>query len=254
MLDNCKQLVESYIAWLKASISIAEVNGTCEITTPFLDRHNDQLQIYVSKQNGKLLLSDDGAIISDLETSGCPLDSPVRQQLLATILRGFGVRNEAGVLSVEAEPEDFPRKKHALLQAMMTVNDMFMTAHPRVVSLFLEDVTRFLESKQIRFSPGVEFTGKTGFVHRFDFLIPKSQREPERLVRAINHPDKNQTLLLISSWSDTREVRPAGSKLIAVLNDEERAASPEIQEALGKYEILAVPWSRRDDHVDLLAA
>jgi hypothetical protein len=99
------------------------------------------------------------------------------------------VREERGELFVEASEEHFAQKKHVLLQAMIAVNDMFMTSKHRVATLFLEDVSRFLDSHDVRYSPNVEFTGKTGFVHRFDFLIPKSKKRPERLIRAINHPN-----------------------------------------------------------------
>ena len=183
MDSKCDNLVASYLNWLKDKITSTDINGVCEITTPFLDHHNDRLQIYVQKQGQGLRLSDDAYIISDLEISGCQLDSPQRRQLLQTILNGFGVREEDGELFVEASAEDFAKKKHALLQAMMTVNDMFMTSKHRVASLFIEDVQRFLEDHDVRYTPDVEFTGKSGYIHKFDFVIPKSRQQPERLSR-----------------------------------------------------------------------
>jgi len=49
---------------------------------------------------------------------------------------------------------------------------MFMTAKQRVASLFLEDVTHFLDGGAVRYSPNIEFTGRSGFVHKYDFVIP----------------------------------------------------------------------------------
>jgi len=254
MTKDCGKLVASYLAWLKAKITVREINGVCEITTPFLDRHNDRLQIYVQEKDGRMLLSDDGYIIGDLESCGCGLDSPHRRELLATILNGFGVKNDDDILVIEAGEEDFPRKKHALLQAMMTVNDMFMTAQSRVVSLFLEDVARFLEFNEVRFSPSVEFTGKSGFVHRFDFLIPKSRKKPERIMRALNNPTKDNATTLLFAWNDTREVRPGDAEIYAILNDAERSPSADVLGALHQYDVKTVLWSERDNYVSEFTA
>src|SRR5258706_11946283 len=46
MASECSKLLTAYLTWLKARITAKEINGVCEITTPFFDRHNDRLQIY----------------------------------------------------------------------------------------------------------------------------------------------------------------------------------------------------------------
>ena len=200
------------------------------------------------------MLSDDGYIIGDLEASGCVLDTKHRRQMLTAILNGFGVQEEQGSLVINANEADFPRKKHSLLQAMMTVNDMFMTATQRVTNLFLEDVSKFLEQNDIRFSPSVEFTGRSGFVHRFDFLIPRSRNAPERIVRAINHPTHDSATTLLFAWYDTREVRPATSEAYAILNDAEKGPSIDVIEALHQYDVKTVLWSERDRYIGAFAA
>ncbi len=55
---------ENYYRWLNAKTQIKEINSQwVEITTPYLDRHNDCLQIYAKKENDSYLLTDDGYII-----------------------------------------------------------------------------------------------------------------------------------------------------------------------------------------------
>ena len=134
--------------WLNTKVSYKDLeSGTIEITTPFLDRHNDRLQIYAIPQpNGEIRLTDDGYILSDLQLSGFELkSSPKRQQIFHTIINGYGVSfgAEYEELFVITDVKDFPRKKHMLIQAMMTVNDMFMTVKSTVTSLFTEDVGQF---------------------------------------------------------------------------------------------------------------
>ncbi len=75
---------------------------------------------------------------------------------------------------------------------MLTVNDLFYTARSQVKSLFLDDVTQWLDLALVRYIPMVNFLGKSGFNHRFDFAIPKSQNYPERLIQTINNPANNQ--------------------------------------------------------------
>ena len=46
MIQDVQKLVERYSVWLKDRKNLREVEDCVEITTPYLDRHNDYLQIY----------------------------------------------------------------------------------------------------------------------------------------------------------------------------------------------------------------
>lgn len=84
-------------------ISKRQLDDWVEITTPYLDRHNDYLQIYARRQNGSYILTDDGYILSKLELSGCKLESPKRLALLQMTLNEFGVKLIDGALEVLSE-------------------------------------------------------------------------------------------------------------------------------------------------------
>jgi Domain of unknown function DUF1829/Domain of unknown function DUF1828 len=254
MTNSCKTLVDAYIRWLRKNITTANIDGVCEITTPFLDRHNDHLQIFVRKENGSLVLTDDAYVISDLRMSGCDIDTPRRQQFLNSVLAGFGVTVDGEELTTRAQMTDFPQKKHALIQAMLAVSDLFATAQSYVKSLFIEDVAQFLDAASVRYTPGVQFTGKSGFMHKFDFAIPKSQQAPERLVRAVNQPTKDSATSVMFSWADIRDLRQEAATMYAFLNDAERTVSSDVVEALKSYEVVPVPWSERAKYASALAA
>lgn len=161
--------------------------------------------------------------------------------------------NEA--LEVHASPENFPARKHNLVQAMLAVNDLFYLAKPIIESLFFEDVIAWLEASDVRYTPKVKFTGTSGFDHLFDFVIPKSPRkQPERIVQAINRPTRDNAEAFIYAWSDTREVRSPDSKAFAVLNDAEQPISGGVLDAFRNYQVQAVPWSDRAEVVIELAA
>lgn len=255
IVAEIEQLLENYRVGLKQKTLVREVDGSwVEITTPYLDRHNDALQIYAKRSNGGFLLSDDSYIIHDLEASGCSLSTTKRQDLLKMTLNGFGVKLNDEALEIHAPADTFPLRKHNLIQAMLAVNDLFYLAKPMVESLFLEDVTAWLDSAEVRYTPNVKFTGTSGYDHLFNFVIPKSRREPERIVEAINRPTKDSAADFIFRWNDTREVRSPESQAYAILNDVGNNFSASVTDALRNYGIHPVVWSSRFEAEGKLAA
>ena len=125
VIDDIRSLLDQYTKWLRDKTSLRQISDWIEISTPYLDRHNDCLQIYAKRQNGGYLLTDDGYIIEDLQQSGCKLDTGKRQALLNMTLNGFGIRLNDGRLEIQASPDNFAVRKHNLVQAMLAVNDLF---------------------------------------------------------------------------------------------------------------------------------
>ncbi len=167
MIADIKTLLDSYISWLRDKTTLREIGDWVEITTPYADRHNDLLQIYAKRTDSGYILTDDGYIIEDLEQSGCKLETPKRQALLKMTVNGFGIQLNERRLEVKASTDNFALRKHNLLQAMLSINDLFYLAEPFVSSLFYEDVINWLDLNEIRYTPQVKFTGKTGYDHLF---------------------------------------------------------------------------------------
>ncbi len=255
-VQEIERLLIDYRTWLKDKTSLRELDGSwVEITTPYLDRHNDANKIYARSENGRYVLTDDSYTVRDLEASGCNLNSEKRKDLLNMTLNGFGVRMNAEALEVHASAENFPWRKHNLIQAMLAVNDLFYLASPFVHSLLFEDVVAWLDTSEVRYTPKVKFTGTSGFDHLFNFVIPKSpRRQPERIVQAISKPTRDFAEAFIYAWSDTREVRPSDSKAYAVLNDGEQPVSSGVLDAFRNYKIEPVVFSQRFNVTGELAA
>jgi len=247
LVEDVRLQMDNYFRWLKDKTVLRKINDEwVQVTTPHLDRHNDQLQFYIRKENVGYVLTDDGYILNDLINSGCPLDSPKREELLKTTLAGFGVQLDGDQLLLKATPENFSLKKHNLIQAMLAVNDLFFLASPYVASLFYEDVIQWLDLADIRYTPKVKFTGKSGYDHMFDFVIPRSRTQPERIVQAISNPKKDTAEAVMFKWMDTRETRSPESRLYAFLNDSMSAVSPSVLDALRNYNLEPVLWSQRE--------
>jgi hypothetical protein len=253
--DDVAELVDRYHNWLRNKSTLKAMNASwTEITTPFIDRHNDYIQIYASKQGDQIVLHDDGYTLSDLEISGCKIETPHSKQLLQTALNGFGIELDRGALRVKARADNFPQRKHALLQAILAVNDLFYVASSTVRSLFREDVAAWLDLNEVRYLPHVQFIGKTGYPHNFDFAVPKSKSAPERLLKAVANPSKDAAQSLIFAWLDTRQVRDEESTAVAILNDRDKEVPSAVIDALGGYDIQSILWSTRDQHVTRLVA
>ena len=254
MIEEVQSLVDQYWVWLRDRTSLREVGEWTEITTPYLDRHNDCLQIYAKRSNGGFVLTDDGYIVDDLEQSGCRIDSGKRRDLLKMTLNGFGVQIADKALEIRASSDNFALRKHNLIQAMLAVSDLFYLASPVVTSLFYEDVVAWLDLSDIRYTPNVKFSGKSGYDHRFDFVIPKSKIMPERVVRTINRPSRDTAQAIAFSWIDTKEVRSPDCRAYAFLNDMEGTISANVQEAMRSYGVYPIPWTARDEAREELAA
>jgi len=253
--SECKALLDDYVHWLRDKSAVRSVDGVCEITTPFLDRHNDHLQMYIKREGDELILTDDGYILSDLEQSGFELTTERRKTIFQTVLNGYGVRcSEDGELTVRARAQDFSQKKHSLIQAMLTVNDLFTMARETVVSVFLEDVEQFLLQNQVRFTSRLKLPGKSSFDHTIDFLIPRSPAKPERLLRAVNRADRDQVLSVAFAFTDVRSLRPSPPASYMIYNNDALELSSEARNALNVYEVTAIPWTHRAEYLNELAA
>src|SRR5258708_12077701 len=103
-------------------------------------------------------------------------------------LNGFGVKLNGEAIEVNATRENFPLRKHNLIQAMLAVNDLFYLAKPVVESLFYEYVVAWLDANDIRFTPNVKFTEISASDHHFHFPIPTSKKHPPPIIHTLPPP------------------------------------------------------------------
>ena len=115
MIRDIQLLYDDYMKWLRDKSSLKERGDCIEITTPYLDRHNDHVQIFAKPiGKGQYMLSDAGYTITDLEMSGCALQSPKRKQLLDLTLHGHGVEVRDNVLQIPATRDKWSSSRRRL--------------------------------------------------------------------------------------------------------------------------------------------
>lgn len=248
--------VNSYLKWLKDEMYQEEVSpGLYEITTPFLDRHNDYTQIYAQIcEDGKIRFSDMGITILDLEMSGVDFSTKKRKSIFNLTLNRLGVSEspEKALFIDASSVDEVPKAKHQLLQAILTVNDMFFLNRAHVSSLFFDDIISFFQKNDIYYSKNPSFVGKSKLMNTFDFSLQKNSHNPERLIKALNNPTIGASKNIIFSWEDTKEMRDPGTCFIVLVNDEE-GLKPDIGEAFMSYGITLVPWSQREVNLEKFA-
>ena len=253
LLDPIK-VKERYINWLEHEISVNKIGEYLEITSPFLDRYNDYLQVYAKLEvDDEIILTDDAYIINNLQMSGVDINSSKRKQVLESFLNKYNVKLEEDALVTRSGIEDFPQKILFLMQAMLNIDDMFMLSQNKVASIFLEDVTEFLDSRDIFYSKDVSFVGKSGFIYSYEYLLQRTKEKPERLCKVINNPNKQNFQNTIFMWNDTKETRDNNSQLIVFLNDENKMDAS-ILEGFKNYYVDVILWSEREKHVNMLRA
>ncbi len=242
-----KRLIEDYLAWLKEGFHVEAAETYTLISTPFLDPHNDEIQIFVEKQADQLRLTDDGYTLADLEDMGLDINTDKRETHVLQILNGFGVRMEDRELSVTATARDFPQKKHNLIQAILAIHDLSVMGQTQVLQFFEEDVALFLRERNVPYFRNFKLSGRSGFDHHFDFGFPSLGARPDAVMQAVNALTRDLATSVAFAVNDVRLQRGNDAFVAyAVINDRETHPSDDHVDALRAYGIKAYTWSQRD--------
>ena len=253
MIEQIIKLTEDYHNWVSESTTLREIENCVEITTPFLDRHNDMMQIFAKVSGDEIILSDEGYTIEDLEFCGLNVNTSSRRKLIEQNLNGFGVKRKGNDLVARATAQDFALSMHNLLQAMIAIDDLYYLATPSSVSRFDADLATWLSDSGISFDAKI-FKGRTGYNVDYKYVIAPSGKMPERMLLAIDNPDRSAVEQVAFRWQDIRDDRPNDARLYTILNDAQRSSVLKAMDALRSQDISSVPWSERESVLEELAA
>ena len=247
MKQEVINLLDSHRKWLSHNTTFKVLDDCVEINLPFLNRHNDYIQVYLVKNGDNFTLSDDGETIDDLQFCGLEFNSPKRQRLLRSAIIGFRVQNDDGILKVNATAEDFGFKLNRLIQAILAVNELLILAHPVIPSDFQSNVENWLKKSKIEFSGSSNIVGKSGLRHSFDFTIASSPNNSPQIVKLVNKPSMDIARKVAFASVDIPHEYSANNKLVAILNDQEHSNFKRFSHVLNHYSVDTVRWSIRDE-------
>jgi hypothetical protein len=277
--QECKAIVDQYFRWFQDELSVQLMAEGCELTTPFLDRHRDQLQIYIAKQNGQVIFSDEGYTASELRSSGVEIESGAGREMVERLIKSFGVHLRNRELVAEAQFDAAGERMHSLVQAMLLLNDVARLPSLRDVlpeedskalqvisyetpallssqtpTVFRAGVENFLEEKHIEYTSYPSLEGRSHLTYWVDLMIPESGQAPLRYIKLVPKPSRRVVKPIVGMVLDTREVRPADSKFYVFFNDIGREVDDDILEPLKIYDVQSVRWTEREEYVRQLAA
>lgn len=243
--------VDGYYDWLreKTVIQKGETTDWFLINTPFLGAFNDAIEIYAQKKLNKIILSDNGETITNLELQGLHIQgSKRRRYILDTILLNYGVKFSNDELMIEADFENFSQSKHNLLSAIIEINDLYVLSKNNVSSIFKEDVRTYLDNQDIIYTPDFISKGVTGLEFNFDFQI--AQKNKEIVIKSFNTINKSNLPTFLFSWEDIKPVREKITKkevtAIAIINDVDKEIKNEFIDALKSKNANFILWSEKD--------
>ncbi|MDR0574806.1 MAG: DUF1828 domain-containing protein [Tannerella sp.] len=225
--DWINNSIAEYYNWLRDKTQVLknEQTGWYAITTPFLGLFNDNIEIYAKLEKDKLILSDDGQTLGNLELAGSSVTrAPVRREWFDMILLNYGITFNNNELQAEGTEKDFNQKKYNLLCAISEISDIAMMAKHTVSSLFKEDVRNFFDERNIIHTPQFIAKGNTGFEFSFDFQI--AGRHKEIVIKSFNSLNKINVVNFLFGWEDIKNAREkiSGKELkgLAIINDLEK--------------------------------
>lgn len=249
-----QEMIDAYANFIKDQISFAHIGNYLELTVPYLDRHNDYMQIYVKQdERGNIEMTDDGAIIGDLIASGLSLRAgSSRRAAIDDIMRNFSMTLKNNDITTTATASNFAYKKHLMVQTMLQIDDLYMSEPGSARDYFFEDIQLFLDAHSITYVPRISITGKSGTNSAYDFVFPKSPRFNERFCKGINRLTESNRNMAIFNWLDTRDGRPRESRMIVLVNDKNIVKQEDLT-AFDAYDIQTIPFSDQKRVLDAVS-
>lgn len=245
------KLMDDYYRFLRERTAVITETGTewVVISTPFYSAFNDNLEIYAKKKSDKIILSDDGVTLKNIDLQGVSVKrSARRRELFENILLTYGISDKNDELIVETTETSFAQKKHNLVTAILEINDMYMLSKQSVSSIFKEDVKYFLDEQNIVHTPQFISKGKTGLEFTFDFQI--AYKNKEIIIKSFNTLNKQNVPNFLFTWGDVKEAREQITKKnivgVAVINDTERDIEQEYIDAFASRNTKYILWSEKE--------
>lgn len=251
-MNAINEHITQYYQWLKDRTFVQKDEQTdwYVINTPFFGAFNDSIDLYAKNNGNKILFSDNGETLNNLEIQGININqSKYRRQLFENILRSYGIKFSQEELIIETEITNFAQAKHNMICGILEINDLHILSKTNVSSIFKEDVRNHLDKLDLIYTPDFISKGQTGLEFNFDFQIAK--RNEEIVIKSFNTINKIYLSNFLFSWEDIKPIREKATKkevrAIAFINDFDKEVKQEFLDALLSKNADYILWSKRNN-------
>lgn len=248
-MEIMDQLMDNYLTWLKKETTIEKKDGYHTITLPYTDCNNDYLQIYTTIEDDLVCLNDDGYILSNLQLAGVTL-SKKRIERIERICQNYSIHLHDGELCSKIKIDQFSQNLHLFIQAMLRIDDMYLTSTGRALSYFLDDVSAYFDQNEVYYTQDIKVSGKSGLIHSYDFSFQKNKNHNHRFCTALNNANRNNTERSLFAWNDTKASRKDDSELIVLINSKNKIEKGTL-ESFAAYNIKTVLWNDIEKQLEL---
>ena len=240
------QLQQQLLKWTEDHFLFSGSQDEVILTTPFVDLHNDCIEMLIEEVEYALRVTDGGQTLADLEISGVNITEQ-RQQQLAEVFNRIGVTCTDGEISATASLAGASGAIHSVLQGILAAQGLTFSVRPRRRQPIADEIDDVLRKSSLPYNRQVPINGKSGLSQQIDFVVRDNGRFPHHLIQTISNPDKGAMERQIFFAMDTKEQYAALTntepRFVAVLSDVEQAIAPSMMGALLHYDVRPVVLS-----------
>lgn len=127
-INTAKQLISSFTDQWESSFQYYENDDGVVITIPILDSKNDHMSVFINEiEEGKLIITDLGETISEIEFVGYDLESNINSSIIKEITDGCGVsieNKEIFTIVSNDDKQGLYRSLYSIFDAMKTISSL----------------------------------------------------------------------------------------------------------------------------------
>jgi hypothetical protein len=242
----CDEVVERYVSTLQEGFDCRALDDSRTLVgTPYIYADGDGLDVMMSRQGDRVVLSDFGASFSRLEMAGLNIESKSFQQRVAPILRAFRVDLLGEALRVEGPITNTGDCLLRLIGAMREIDALQVLRPDPRPPRFERRLLTYLKAKTPEVVPHPDVDGRSGTRYR---LTASYMAHAEPIyIQAIGGGRSETGLRNVNyafrAFSDINGTRTARHKL-AVLDENPKGWRRQDINLLAAVAYVAAWWDR----------
>jgi len=245
-------------AELGGLFSCTEVNSRDRVRTPFLYPDGDNIDLFVNEKDGVYVVSDLGETLRWLRSQTLSTKrTPKQNALIADVCLTHGIEQFKGMLLARCRHGDaLAPVVLRVAQACLRVSDLWFTFRTRAVEAVADEVSDFLNEREVRFDRRPKLSGRSGRSWTPDFHVISPARGSLVSVLSTGNRSaaKGVTEHTLAMWHDLNALTygPEALRFISLFDD---TADVWAREDFGLLETLSEVrrWSEPESFVEALA-
>jgi hypothetical protein len=243
-MNLCEQAIEAVAGSLIGLRSVVVDQHTCRISIPLLGPGDEPIGIWITDMNGRLVLSDGGETLMELEGLGVDSTRGRTADFVDASLASHSVSRSGYELHLTTEIGDMSSALFRLLDAVKDVGSTYFSSRPRAPRTVNARVASILHREKLQFERGFSIRGHQGLQRRFDFHVVRGSESLMRTLSTDSESFAQRTGELLAFHAiDIRARYPDRFRFLIVYDDDRLSWPEDIYRELESHEVLAIPVS-----------